>query len=62
LVERLQEKRSCKTTDSSREADASRAVADLKFEFVRQESQSAVNLFKLNDMTDHDIDVSPAVI
>ena len=35
LVDKLQEKRSCKTADSSREADASRAIEDPMFEFVR---------------------------
>jgi len=62
LVDRLQEKRSCKTADSSREADASRAVEDPMLEFVREASDSQVNVYKFNDMTDHDISVAPAVI
>jgi serine/threonine protein kinase len=62
LIDRLQEKRSCKTADSSREADASRAVEDPMLEFVRQVSDSQVNVYKFNDMTDHDISVAPAVI
>ena len=31
-------------------------------EYVRQVSASAVNVYKFNDMTDHDIDVAPSVV
>jgi hypothetical protein len=31
-------------------------------EFVKQVSNSALNVYKFNDMTDHDIDVAPSVV
>jgi len=31
-------------------------------EFVRKVSDSALNIYKFNDMTDHDIDVAPSII
>jgi serine/threonine protein kinase len=64
LIDMLQDKRSEKTAESSnsREAGTSRAVADPMLEFVREVSQSELELFKFNDMTDFDIDVAPAVV
>jgi len=63
LIDKLQEKRSCKTADSSREANETRAIGcDPMLEFVRQVSDAAIDMFKFNDMTDHDIDVAPSVI
>lgn len=60
LIDTLQEKRSVKTTHTSNEMEANRAVDDPMFEFVKQVSQSAVDLYKFNDMTDHDIECGPA--
>lgn len=60
LIDKLQEKRSCKTADSSREAEVTRAIEDPMLEFVRTVSESELNVYKFNDMTDHDISVTPA--
>jgi len=60
VIERLQEKRAAKTTDSSREDANSRAIGDPMLELVRE--SSALEIFKFNDMTDHDISVSPGTI
>ena len=57
-MEKLQEKRSAKTADSSREDNNSRG--DKMLQLVRQ--QSNLDIYKFNDMTDHDIDVSPGLI
>jgi len=62
LLDMLQDKRSVKTAESSREAGSTRAVADPMLEFVREVSQSQLEVFKFNDMTDFDIDVTPAVL
>jgi len=59
IMENLQEKRVAKTAGSSREENHSRG--DAMLELVRQATQN-LDLFKFNDMTDHDIDVSPATI
>lgn len=59
----LQDKRSEKTATSSREAGTSRAgVEDPMLEFVRDVSVSNLEVFKFNDRTDFDIDVTPAVV
>jgi len=52
--------RSNKTTDTSEKAvDNSRGVENDMLELVRQTTVSNLDLFKFNDMTDHDIDISP---
>ena len=62
LLDNLQTKRSVKTATSSRDEEACRAINDPMLEFVRQTSASQLNLYKFNDMTDHDIDVAPGVL
>jgi len=62
ILEKLTELRSKKTCDSSREAANSRAVDEPMLELVRQTSVKNLELFKFNDMTDHDIDVTPGTI
>jgi len=62
ILERLQEQRSKKTCDSSREVASSRAIDEPMLELVRQTSVKNLELFKFNDMTDHDIDVTPGTI
>jgi serine/threonine protein kinase len=61
ILEKLQEQRSKKTADSSREDANSRGDNQL-LEIVRQTSEKNLDLFKFNDMTDHDIDVAPGTI
>jgi hypothetical protein len=61
ILEKLQEQRSKKTADSSREDANSRGDNQL-LEIVRQTSEKNLDLFKFNDMTDHDIDVVPGTI
>jgi len=61
ILEKLQEQRSKKTADSSREDTKSRGDNQL-LEIVRQTSEKNLDLFKFNDMTDHDIDVAPGTI
>ena len=63
IMEKLQEKRSVKTADSSRDgAGNSRAVEDPILELIRQASESEVELYKFNDLNDYDIDVAPGVL
>lgn len=63
LLDTLQEKRANKTADCSREEANSRgAMQDPLFEFVRQTSESELEIYKFNDLTDHDITVPPAAI
>ena len=62
ILEKLVELRSKKTCDSSREAANSRAIDEPLLELVRQTSVKNLELFKFNDMTDHDIDVTPGTI
>jgi hypothetical protein len=57
IMERLNEKRSAKTSDSSREDGNSRGEGDAMLEVVRQVSE--LEIFKFNDITDHDITVTP---
>lgn len=62
ILEKLQELRSSKTADTSEKAVAgSRGDGDM-LELVRQTTAKNLDLFKFNDMTDHDIDISPGNI
>jgi len=54
ITEKLSEKRTAKTTDSSREENTSRGY-DQMLELVRQTSVANLELKKYNDMTDFDI-------
>lgn len=58
LLDKLQTKRSEKTADSTNPNHNSRGQEELMLDFVRPQ-KSDLDLFKFNDMTDHDIDVSP---
>lgn len=59
IMDRLNEKRSEKTTHaSSKDEDKSYRGGDMK-ELVRQASESQLQLYKFNDMVDHDIEVMP---
>ena len=60
ILEKLQEKRSSKTADSS-SRDENHSRGDQMLELVRQTTEN-LEVFKFNDMTDHDIDVTPGVI
>jgi serine/threonine protein kinase len=62
LHDNLQAKRSARTAESSREAANSRGAEDPLLEFVREASVSELELYRFNDLTDHDIDVSPGSI
>jgi serine/threonine protein kinase len=62
LMDMLQDKRSVKTAESSREGDTTRGAEDPMLEFVREISESELEIFKFNDMTDYDIDVTPAIV
>lgn len=59
LLEKLQELRSQKTADTSCSRHAERGGDD-GLELVRQTTLK--DLYKFNDMTDHDIDISPGSI
>jgi len=62
ILEKLQELRSQKTADTSEKATAgTRGESDM-LELVRQTTAPTLDLFKFNDMTDHDIDISPGNI
>ena len=62
ILEKLQELRSQKTADTSEKATAgTRGECDM-LELVRQTTAKTLDLFKFNDMTDHDIDISPGNI
>lgn len=59
IMDKLNEKRMEKnTTASSRDEDKNYRGGDMK-EFVRQVSESELQLYKFNDMVDHDIEVMP---
>ena len=62
ILEKLSELRSKKTCSSSREVANSRGVDEPMLELVRQTSVKNLELFKFNDMTDHDIEVTPGTI
>merc|ERR1711939_33855 len=57
IMERLTERRTAKTTDSSREGSSRRG--DDMLQLVRQTSVSNLEIQKFNDMTDFDIQTSP---
>merc|ERR1712159_828681 len=57
IMERLTERRTAKTTDSSREGSSRRG--DDMLHLVRQTSVSNLEIQKFNDMTDFDIQTSP---
>jgi len=56
-MEKLTEKRTAKTTDTSREGSSNRG--DNMLQLVRQTSVSNLEIQKFNDMTDFDIQTSP---
>lgn len=59
IMDKLNEKRMEKnTTASSRDEDKNYRGGDMK-EFVRQVSESELQLYKFNDMVDHDVEVMP---
>jgi len=62
VLEKLAELRSKKTCSSSRDVANSRGVDEPMLELVRQTSVKNLELFKFNDMTDHDIEVTPGTI
>lgn len=62
MIEKLQEKRSIKTADSSGDANISRSIEDSMLELVRQCSKEELDIYMFNDMTDFDIDTTPAEI
>jgi hypothetical protein len=57
IMERLTERRTAKTTDSSREGGSRRG--DNMLQLVIQTSVSSLEIQKFNDMTDFDIQTSP---
>jgi len=59
-MERLTERRTAKTTDSSREGSSRRG--DDMLQLVRQTSVSNLEIQKFNDMTDFDIQTSPGEV
>jgi hypothetical protein len=65
-LEKLQEKRLLKTADSSNEGNKSNSrgieTHDQMLELVRETSESNIEIYKFNDMTDHDITVTPSAI
>lgn len=59
IMDKLNEKRMEKNTNaSSRDEDKTYRGGDMK-ELVRQVSESELQLYKFNDMVDHDIEVMP---
>jgi hypothetical protein len=63
ILEKLMEKRSQKTADtSSRETDTNRGASSEMNQLIRQMSLENLRLYRFNDMADHDIDVDPSVI
>ena len=61
IMERLQEKRSQKTAHSSKEDDKNYRGGPMT-ELIRQASASELEIYKFNDLVDHDIEVSPGTI
>merc|ERR1712159_698527 len=57
IMERLTERRTAKTTDSSREGSSKRG--DEMLQLVRQTSLANLEIQKFNDMTDFDIQTTP---
>jgi hypothetical protein len=63
ILEKLMEKRSQKTADTSRECDTNRAGTNSEMnQLIRQQSLETLRLYRFNDMADHDIDVDPSVV
>jgi hypothetical protein len=63
ILEKLMEKRSQKTADTSRETDTNRAGINSELnQLIRQQSLESLRLYRFDDMADHDIDVDPAVL
>merc|ERR1712183_1083474 len=60
ILERLTERRTAKTTDSSREGSSKRG--DEMLQLVRQTSVSNLEIQKFNDMTDFDIQTTPGEV
>ena len=56
----MTEKRTAKTTDTSREGSNNRG--DNMLELVRQTSDSNLEIQKFNDMTDFDIQTTPGEV
>lgn len=62
IMDKLNEKRMEKNTNaSSRDEDKNYRGGDMK-ELVRQASESELQLYKFNDMIDHDIEVMPGQV
>lgn len=62
IMDKLNEKRMEKNTNaSSRDEDKNYRGGDMK-ELVRQASESELQLYKFNDMVDHDIEVMPGQV
>jgi len=61
IQEQLHEKRCEKTTvESTPRTGGAHSRGDAQLlQLIRQTSEATMNLYKFNDMTDHDIDVSP---
>jgi len=63
ILEKLMDKRSQKTADTSRNTDSNRAGINSELnQLVRQQSLETLRLYRFNDMNDHDIDVDPSVL
>jgi hypothetical protein len=62
ILEKLMEKRSQKTADTSRETDTNRGNASEMNQLIRQKSLESLRLYRFDDMADHDIDVDPSVV
>jgi len=61
IIDRLNEKRSEKTNHMSKDDDKNYRGGEMK-ELVRQASASQLEIYKFNDMVDHDIEVMPGTI
>jgi len=61
IMEKLQAKRSEKTSHMSKEDDKCYRGGDMK-ELVRQASASELELYRFNDLVDHDIECMPGTI
>jgi len=63
IQEQVSEKRSEKTVDSTPRQGGAHSRGDTQLlQLIRQTSMANLMLYKYNDMTDHDIDVSPGEI
>jgi serine/threonine protein kinase len=61
IMEKLNDKRSEKTAHMSKEDDKNYRGGDMK-ELIRQPSESQLELYKFNDLVDHDVEVMPGTI